>query len=124
MDGLDLPLPCLVVQVVSPDASAEYVARLHKGQAACIQRLERLADGRGDGEEGEEGKLDISPVPFFDMEVAGVYPLRYGTKREGLSFPSLPFPRLVKFCLFRVSLALWRSLARLYLSLFRSSSFQ
>lgn len=26
---------------------------------------------------GKEGTLDISPVPFFDMEVAGVYPLRW-----------------------------------------------
>ena len=67
-----------VGQVVSPGANAEYVARLHKGQAACIQRLQRLADGNVGGEEGGGEKLDVSPVPFFDMEVAGVYPLRCG----------------------------------------------
>lgn len=56
-------------QVVSSDSGPEYVSRLHKGQAACIDRLQKLADRK-------EGALDISPVPFFDMEVAGVYPLR------------------------------------------------
>ena len=74
---LSLPLPlsapvsgsAFCEQVVSPDSGPEYVSRLHKGQAACIDRLRRLADGKG-------GALEISPVPFFDMEVAGVYPLR------------------------------------------------
>eukprot|EP00752_Nemacystus_decipiens_P006686 g6013.t1 len=67
----------VVNQVVSPDSGPEYVSRLHKGQTACIDRLQKLADGKG-------GKLDISPVPFFDMEVAGVYPLRYlGTAAYG-----------------------------------------
>ncbi|CAM9691052.1 unnamed protein product [Scytosiphon promiscuus] len=68
----------VVNQIVSPDSSPEYVARLHKGQSACIKRLQKLADGTGDG------TLDVSPVPFFDMEVAGVYPLRYlGTAAYG-----------------------------------------
>lgn len=59
---------------MSPDSSADYVSRLHKGQAACLNRLQTLADSGGSS--GEEGTLDISPVPYFDMEVAGVYPLR------------------------------------------------
>lgn len=57
-------------KVVSADASAEYLSRLHKGQTVCLDRLKKLADKDG------EGSLDISPVQFFDMEVAGVYPLR------------------------------------------------
>lgn len=61
----------VVNQVISPDSSAEYVSRLHKGQAACLNRLGKLAD------KDESGSLDISPVQFFDMEVTGVYPLRY-----------------------------------------------
>lgn len=70
-------MPKIKTQIVSPDSGPEYVARLHKGQAACIDRLQRLADGTtATGGGKDEGTLDISPVPFFDMEVAGVYPLR------------------------------------------------
>lgn len=61
-------------QVVDSSVGADYVSRLHKGQAACLERLRKLADGKNVG--GGGGNLDISPVPFFDMEVAGVYPLR------------------------------------------------
>ncbi|CAN0314600.1 unnamed protein product [Ectocarpus sp. 12 AP-2014] len=64
----------VVNQIVSPDSGPEYVARLHKGQSACISRLQKLADGAAGGT--ADGALDISPVPYFDMEVAGVYPLR------------------------------------------------
>ena len=67
--------PLLRRQVVDSSVGADYVSRLHKGQAACLQRVQKLADGKGVN--GGRGKLDISPVPFFDMEVAGVYPLRY-----------------------------------------------
>eukprot|EP00904_Undaria_pinnatifida_P003458 jgi/Undpi1/13112/HiC_scaffold_8.g02774.m1 len=72
----------VVNQVVDASVGADYVSRLHKGQAACLQRLQKLADGKGVG--GGAGTLDVSPVPFFDMEVAGVYPLRYmGTAAYG-----------------------------------------
>ncbi|CAN0206159.1 unnamed protein product [Ectocarpus sp. 6 AP-2014] len=72
----------VVNQIVSPDSGPEYVARLHKGQSACIGRLQKLADGAAGA--AADGALDISPVPYFDMEVAGVYPLRYlGTAAYG-----------------------------------------
>ncbi|CAN0365115.1 unnamed protein product, partial [Ectocarpus sp. 12 AP-2014] len=72
----------VVNQIVSPDSGPEYVARLHKGQSACIDRLQKLADGAAGG--AADGALDISPVPYFDMEVAGVYPLRFlGTAAYG-----------------------------------------
>lgn len=65
---------CLNRQVVDPESTAEYVARLHKGQVQCLDRLRRFIDGSA-GKAGG-GTLDVSQVPFFDMEVAGVYPLR------------------------------------------------
>lgn len=85
---LPAPIPSCA-QIVSPDSGPDYVSRLHKGQAACIDRLQKLADGTTGG--GKEGTLDISPVPFFDMEVAGVYPLRWAR----LKFPPDPTLPLV-----------------------------
>jgi arsenite-transporting ATPase len=44
----------------------QYLQRLARGQEACLQKLTSVATG-----------LEVSRVPYFDMEVAGVYPLRY-----------------------------------------------
>ncbi|CAM9203581.1 unnamed protein product [Chrysoparadoxa australica] len=55
----------IVNQLVLPDAQESYLQRLRHGQDHCLEELERIQG------------LELSKVPYFDMEVAGVYPLRY-----------------------------------------------
>jgi hypothetical protein len=44
---------------VSPSATGDYLKRVHRGQEACMQRLEAI--------QGSDAGLKISKVPFFDM---------------------------------------------------------
>lgn len=58
----------LIINQVVPDASAlKYVKRIIEGQDHCIEDLRRA---------GEDKNITLTRVPFFDVEVRGVYGLR------------------------------------------------
>ena len=53
--------------MITSDTSAGYVQRLTRGQAEGVQQLEALSADAG---------VLLTKVPFFDVEVRGVYGLR------------------------------------------------
>lgn len=56
----------LIINQVIPDASAgRYVERIVEGQERCVQELQKAGE-----------HLGLTKVPFFDVEVRGVYGLR------------------------------------------------
>lgn len=58
----------LIINQVVPDATAlKYVERIIEGQDRCIEDLRNA---------GEEKNIGLTRVPFFDVEVRGVYGLR------------------------------------------------
>ena len=54
-------------RLIPPDAEEAYVTQLAKGQATCLGELRELAD---------RSLVDVTEVPFFDVEVRNVYGLR------------------------------------------------
>lgn len=66
----DVPVSQLVVnQIIAQDATAAYLGRVVKEQQRALQTIESGSSPLS--------RLQLSRVPFFDLEIRGVFPLKF-----------------------------------------------
>merc|ERR1719272_1280095 len=66
----EIPVSQLVVnQLIAPDATLAYLQRLQQEQQRSLRAIESGASA--------DAPLSLARVPFFDLEMRGVYPLKF-----------------------------------------------